>query len=282
MEEGSSRNFDVNPPMSVAAYEHTVKSVNMGYEFMFTLTYACLRALQKPQLNILVVGAGGGAEIERFLPDNGGWRLTGVDPSQAMLDLAAAKADRLGVRDRVKLIRGTVDDAPGDHPFDAAACLFVLHFLPDDAKLGLLRGMARRIHPGGPALIVSGCRVDALNQGPLRDDLLGAWQQYGEMHGMQAAQMAAIVDELMARQAQGTTEEGYRELIPRPGSHMWRTSPASWAMPCAPGSPANCCGTASGPGHRSRRGSTKRGSPARSNWCSKTAAAGLVHPFTPP
>ena len=103
MEEGSSRNFDVNPPMSVAAYEHTVKSVNMGYEFMFTLTYACLRALQKPELNILVVGAGGGAEIERFLPDNGGWRLTGVDPSQAMLDLAAAKADRLGVRDRVKL-----------------------------------------------------------------------------------------------------------------------------------------------------------------------------------
>ena len=110
-------------------------------------------------------------------------------------------------------IRGTVDDAPGDHPFDAAACLFVLHFLPDDAKLGLLRGMARRIHPGGPALIVSGCRVNALSQGHLRDDLLGAWQQYGEMHGMQAAQMAAIVDELMARQAQGTTEEGYRELI---------------------------------------------------------------------
>ncbi len=47
----------------------------------------------------------------------------------------------------------------------------------------------------------------------LRDDLLGAWQQYGEMHGMQAARMAAIIDTLMARQAQGTTEEGYRQLI---------------------------------------------------------------------
>jgi tRNA (cmo5U34)-methyltransferase len=217
MEEGTSRNFDVNPPMPVAAYEHTVKSVNMGYEFILTLTYAFLRALRKPELDILVVGAGGGAEIERFLPDNPGWRLSGVDPSQAMLDLAAAKADRLGVRDRVKLIRGTVDEAPGDQRFDVATCLFVLHFLPDDAKLALLRSMARRIHPGGPALIVSGCRVDTLHQGPLRDDLLGAWQAYGEMHGMQAAQMAAIIDELLARQTQATTEEGYRRLMHEAG-----------------------------------------------------------------
>ena len=217
MEERTSRNFDVNPPMPVAAYEHTVKSVNMGYEFVLTLTYAFLRALQKPQLDLLVVGAGGGAEIERFLPNNPGWRLSGVDPSQDMLDLAATKADRLGVRDRVKLIRGTVDEAPSDHPFDAATCLFVLHFLADDAKLALLRGMARRIHPGGPALIVSACRVDALRPGALRDDLLGAWQQYGEMHGMQAANMAAIIDELRARQTQATTEEEYRQLIHEAG-----------------------------------------------------------------
>jgi SAM-dependent methyltransferase len=100
----------------------------MGYEIILTLAYAFLRALRKPELDILVVGAGGGAEIERFLPDNPGWRLSGVDPSQDMLDLAAAKADRL-VRDRVKLIRGTVDDAPGAQRFDAATCLYVLHFL---------------------------------------------------------------------------------------------------------------------------------------------------------
>ena len=221
MEEGTSRNFDVNPPMPVGTYEHAVKSVNMGYELILTLTYAFLRALQKPQLDILVVGAGGGAEIERFLPDNRGWRLTGVDPSQDMLDLAAAKADRLGVSDRVKLIRGTVEELPGDQRFDAATCLFVLHFLADDAKLALLRGMARCIRPGGPALIVSGCRVDTLDQDPLRDDLLGVWQQYGELHGMQAARMAAIIDELLARQAQGTTEEEYRRLIHAAGfAHM--------------------------------------------------------------
>jgi tRNA (cmo5U34)-methyltransferase len=213
MDEGTSTDHDATLPTPAAAYEHTVHGVNMGYEFILTLTYTILRALRKPELDILVVGAGGGAEIERFLPDNPGWRLSGVDPSQDMLDLAAAKADRLGVRDRVKLIRGTVDEAPSDPRFDAATCLFVLHFLPDDAKLALLRGMARRIHPGGPALIVSACRVDTLNQDTLRDDLLGAWQQYGEMHGMQAAHMAAIIDDVRARQTQATTEEGYRRLI---------------------------------------------------------------------
>jgi hypothetical protein len=87
---------DVKPPLPVAEYEHTVKSVNMGYEFILTLTYAFLRALRKPDLDLLVVGAGGGAEIERFLPDNPGWRVCGVDPSQEMLDLAAVKAERLG------------------------------------------------------------------------------------------------------------------------------------------------------------------------------------------
>lgn len=217
MEEGTSTSPNVNLPVPAAAYEHTVKGVNMGYEFILTLTYAFLRALRKPELDILVVGAGGGAEIERFLPDNPGWRVSGVDPSQDMLDLAAAKADSLGVRHQVKLMRGTVDDAPNDQRFNAATCLFVLHFLPDAAKLALLRGMAQRIQPGGLALIVSACRVDTLNQDTLRDDLLGAWQQYGEMHGMPAAHMAAIIDDIRARYAQATTEEGYRQLIHEAG-----------------------------------------------------------------
>jgi len=217
MEAMQSTDFDVNPPMPVAQYEHTARSVNMGYEFILTLSHAFLRALRKEELDILVVGAGGGAEIERFLPDNPGWRVSGVDPSQDMLDLAAAKAKRLGVRHRVTLICGTVDEAPADHRFDAATCLFVLHFLPDDAKVALLRGMAQRIHRGAPALIVSACRVDELNQGTLRDDLLGTWQQYGEMHGMPAAHMSAIIDDLRARQTQATTEEGYRRLIHEAG-----------------------------------------------------------------
>ena len=153
-------------------------------------------ALGRPALALLVVGAGGGAEVEHFLPNNPGWSITGVDPSQEMLALARAKADRLGVAERATLVHGTVDDLPAAARFDAATCVFVLHFLPDEGKLVLLRGIRTRLRPGAPLLVVSGARPD---DGGLREDLLGAWQQYGERMGMPAERMAAIIAQLMAQ-----------------------------------------------------------------------------------
>jgi tRNA (cmo5U34)-methyltransferase len=209
--------FDTNPPVPVMAYEQVVTGVNMGYEFIFELTHAFLRSLEKLDLDLLVVGAGGGAEIAAFLPDNPGWRITGVDPSRQMLDLARAKAARLGVADRVTLVEGSVDALPADRRFDAATCLYVLHFLADDAKRALLRGMRQHLVADAPAMSVSGCRVDTVTAGPLRDDLLGAWRQYGEQRGVPAAQMQGIITELIARQAEATPEEGYRALMHEAG-----------------------------------------------------------------
>jgi tRNA (cmo5U34)-methyltransferase len=209
--------FDTNPPVPVMAYEQIVTGVNMGYEFILELTHAFLRSLGKRDLDLLVAGAGGGAEIAAFLPDNPGWRITGVDPSRQMLELARDKAARLGVADRVTLIEGTVDALPAARRFDAATCLFVLHFLADDAKRALLRGMRERLLTGAPAVSVSGCRVDAVNAGPLRDDLLGTWRRYGEGRGVPAEQMRGIIAELVARQAEGTTEEQYRALMHEAG-----------------------------------------------------------------
>ncbi len=209
--------FDTNPPVPAMAYEHVVRGVNMGYEFIFELTHAFLRSLGKRDLDLLVVGAGGGAEIEAFLPGNPEWRITGVDPSRQMLDLARATAARLGVADRVTLIKGSVNDLPAERRFDAATCVFVLHFLDDDAKRALLRGMQRHLKPDAPALSASGCRVDAFTAGPLRDDLLSAWRQYGEHRGVLAAQMQAITEDIISRQAEATSEERYRELMREAG-----------------------------------------------------------------
>jgi hypothetical protein len=64
---------------------------------------------------------------------------------------------------------------------------------------------------------VSVCRADELNDGDLRDDLLGAWQQYGELHGMAPERMKAIIADLLSRQSQATTEEGYRQLMREAG-----------------------------------------------------------------
>ncbi len=204
--------FDARPPIPVTEYEQTVKRVNVGYDLVFMLAGCFLRALHQPELNLLVVGAGGGTEIQQFSPENPGWRLTGVDPSQDMLALAQAKAERLGVRERVELVRGTVEDLPAEARFDAATCLFVLHFLPDAGKLALLRGIAMRLRPDAPVLVASGIRPD---DGGLREDLLGAWQQYGELMGMPAERMAATIEQLMSQPL--TPDEDYVHLLREAG-----------------------------------------------------------------
>jgi tRNA (cmo5U34)-methyltransferase len=207
---GDVGDFDARPPMPVAEYEQTVRRVNMGYDLLFTLTHCFLRALRRPNLDLLVVGAGGGAEIERFLPDNPGWRLTGVDPSQDMLALAQAKAESLGVISQVTLVKGTVEELPPHTRFDAATCLFVLHFLPDAGKRTLLQGIAERLRPEAPVLVASGCRV---NDGGLGEDFLGAWQHYGELLGMPAEQMAKTISGLMAQQPDLTSEDDHGRLL---------------------------------------------------------------------
>lgn len=207
--------FDAQPPMPVALYEQMVARVMVGYDLLFTLTGCVLRALAQPNLDLLVVGAGGGAELERFLPDNPDWRLTGVDPSQDMLALAEAKAARLGVSARARLVRGTVAELPDDARFDAATCLLVLHFLPDDGKAALLAGIRAHLRPGAPLLLANGVPVST--EPDLEADLRGAWQQYGELMGMPAEEMAATITRLTAPQPSMATAERYEELLRQAG-----------------------------------------------------------------
>jgi tRNA (cmo5U34)-methyltransferase len=207
-----SADFDTAPPMPVTEYAQTVERVNVGYDLMFTLTGCLLRSLSQPRLDLLVVGAGGGAEIERLLPANPGWRLTGVDPSDGMLTLARATTEHLGLEDRVTLVRGMVDELPAEARFDAVTCLNVLHFLPDDGKLATLREIAARLRLGGPLLLANGARPD---DGGLRDDLLGAWRQYGEFMGMPAERMAELVARLSSLPM--SSEAEYRHLLREAG-----------------------------------------------------------------
>ncbi|MFN7156242.1 MAG: class I SAM-dependent methyltransferase [Acidovorax sp.] len=78
---------------------------------------------------MLVVGAGGGLELEDMAQAHPGWRLDGVDPSQPMLDLAAQRLESVEVSDRVAIHHGYVQSAPAG-PFDGATCLLTFHFVP--------------------------------------------------------------------------------------------------------------------------------------------------------
>jgi tRNA (cmo5U34)-methyltransferase len=219
--------FDKNPPVPLNEYEHMVKRVNVGYDLTFLLTESFLRALGKSDLHLLVIGAGGGAEIERFLPRNPGWKITGVDPSQEMLAQAQAKVAAFDLGDRVTLVQGTIEQLAPDMRFDAATCLYVFHFLPDAAKLAVLRTVRGRLQPGAPLYLISPVRVDETNFGvtnpQLRADFLGAWQHYGEVMGMPKEHMTAIVAQLTEQmsQPQVATADRVQELLHEAGfSHV--------------------------------------------------------------
>ncbi|MEM9928274.1 MAG: class I SAM-dependent methyltransferase [Bacteroidota bacterium] len=113
------------------------------------LLHKLLPAVDAP---ILVAGCGTGAELleisERW-PD---WKLEGIDPSPDMIVQARQK---LSGRPHLRLMEGYVHDLPEVARYRAATLLLVLHFVPDDgAKLKLLQGLASRMLPGAPLLIM--------------------------------------------------------------------------------------------------------------------------------
>jgi tRNA (cmo5U34)-methyltransferase len=100
--------------------------------------------------HVLVLGAGGGLELQAFAGWHPGWRFTGVDPSAPMLDMAR---ERLGeAAGRVAFHQGLIHDAPPG-PFDGATCLLTLHFVAEADRVPTLRALRQRLKPGAPLVL---------------------------------------------------------------------------------------------------------------------------------
>ncbi|MCR6475187.1 class I SAM-dependent methyltransferase [Variovorax sp. ZS18.2.2] len=99
--------------------------------------------------NVLVIGAGGGGgmELKALAEAHPQWQFVGVDPSQPMLDLAAAALGPLA--ERAQLHLGYTDTAPTG-PFDAATCLLTMHFVAIEERRSTLKEIHRRLKPGAP------------------------------------------------------------------------------------------------------------------------------------
>ncbi|WP_431235412.1 class I SAM-dependent methyltransferase [Mycolicibacterium psychrotolerans] len=99
---------------------------------------------------VLVLGAGGGLETRAFAQAQPGWTFDAVDPSAAMLDLAARNLGPYAAR--VRMHHGYIDDAP-DGPFAAATSLLTLHFLPPELRRETVAQVRRRLAPGAPFVV---------------------------------------------------------------------------------------------------------------------------------
>lgn len=155
-------------PAFVARYAEGPGQFVPGYQVMQRMAAQLIHERVGDAARLLVLGAGGGLELEAFAGLHPGWRFTGVDPAAEMLKAARERVDAAGAGDRVELIEGLIDDAPAG-PFDAATCLLTLHFVPDDGgKLETLELIRKRLKPGAPFVLVDLCIGEA--DGDLRRD----------------------------------------------------------------------------------------------------------------
>lgn len=100
--------------------------------------------------DILVIGAGGGLELQAMAEARRDWTFTGVDPSRAMLDLARGHTQPFG--HRISWVEGVAEDAPPG-PFDGATCLLTLHFLEAAERRRTLAAIHDRLKPGGRLIV---------------------------------------------------------------------------------------------------------------------------------
>jgi tRNA (cmo5U34)-methyltransferase len=132
-------------PANVASYGDGPPRLVPGFADMQRMASILLAEAAPADGQILVLGAGGGLELAAFASAQPGWRLTGVDPSAAMLDIAR---QTLGAQaHRADLVCGTVESAPPG-PFDGATCILTMPFIGPDNRLPTLRALRQRLRPG--------------------------------------------------------------------------------------------------------------------------------------
>lgn len=134
-------------PEAIAGYADGPPRFVPGFEALHRMTAILLAENAPAAARVLVLGAGGGLELQALSLAHPGWSFVGVDPAEPMLDMASRTLGPL--MERVELVHGYIDDAPAG-PFDAATCLLTLHFLDAPERLRTVRALHARLKPGAP------------------------------------------------------------------------------------------------------------------------------------
>ena len=187
-----------------------------GYDGLLRMSRILLAERVPVQGRVLVVGAGGGLELEDMALAHPGWHFDGVDPSQPMLDLAAQRLQSAGVEgERVALHHGYVQSAPAG-PFDGATCLLTCHFVPRQERVPMLREIRQRLNPGAPLVLAHLSVPDGGDGGDSgtgeRDLWLSRYAAFQVASGVPPEHAARARDKIAAELAVLTPQEDEADL----------------------------------------------------------------------
>jgi len=172
-------------PKAIAGYaENTLRRVP-GLHDIHRMTALLLAERTPANGRVLVVGAGGGMELNVFARLFPGWTFDGVDPSAEMLAMARTSLGSLAPR--VQLHLGFIDVAPKGL-FDAASCLLTLHFTNEAERYRTLCEIHARLKPGGALVAV---HYSIAQTGAERDLWLTRCAEFAILSGIGAEQAKA-------------------------------------------------------------------------------------------
>ena len=153
------------------------------------------------QSNVLIVGGGGGREIELLIQTGVCSNVTVVDPSIANLAEARHIADGSSLEGRIEFIEGSVGNVPKDRKFDVISVLMVLHMIQDTLiERDLLTEIRSRMNSGAIIVLADLC----FDENASIDALISEYQRTVEQLG--------TAKSLMSLEAQFASECGMRNL----------------------------------------------------------------------
>jgi len=111
---------------------------------------------------VLVVACGTGrGMIELAQAVGPAGRVDALDLSEAMIDQARAKSEKLGLSDRVHFKQGNARELPyPDETFDVVYNGYMFDLIPLDGFVPILKEMARVLKPGGKLVLLNMSKPD--------------------------------------------------------------------------------------------------------------------------
>lgn len=177
-------------PGAVSGYAERTARIVPGLRDLQKMACVLMAERAPRDARVLVLGAGGGLELKAFADMQPEWRFDGVDPSSEMLQLARTTLGAASAR--VVFHESTIDGAP-EGPFDAAACLLTLHFLPEEQRRNTVKEVHRRLKPGAPFVVA---HHSFPNAGPAQDRWLRRNAAFGIASGVPASQAESGIESM--------------------------------------------------------------------------------------